>query len=406
MPDTPPYDSFEDQIMATPVFDSHTHMNRPGVPIAAQSVWDIVEYFWFQQELMSVGYPKNAKTLGDSERIDRFVEAFALVRNTTWARIVRETFRNLWGIELSDAHSVRQAEEAVRSTGNDPAWPRTVIEKLNIKRIVTNIESEAEYPDLPGVGSAVPLWDGYETWVERLKKARDPKEAGQEAIEAVERDVAGIASRGYRGMRVHVQAFEGGTQEQSLAAVLHGDRLPPYGVGEAEAHAFLAHAILRALSNQTGMFAQLFLGIHPVPGNGERMGVGTPYSVPGLYPLFRTYSCDFELVAGAPRLNMDVAQVARIYPNVHAGGLWWYNFRVSTYKEALEARLEAVPASKGVILASDGRCIEWCYAKTLLVKQVLADFLYEQIQRGAINTNDALWVAQEWLHDAAARRYV
>lgn len=212
---------------------------------------------------MSVGYPKNAKTLSESERIDRFVEAFALVRNTTWARIVRETFRNLWGIELSDAAGLRRADEAVRSTGGDSGWPRTVIDKLNIKRIVTNIEHEAEYPDLPGVGSAVPIWDGYETWVERLTKARDTKAAGQEAIEAIERDVAGITARGYRGMRVHVHTFDGGAQEQNLAAVLHGDRLPPYGVGEAESHAFLAHAILRALSTHEGMFAQLFLGIHP-----------------------------------------------------------------------------------------------------------------------------------------------
>jgi len=71
----------------------------------------------------------------------------------------------------------------------------------------------------------------------------------------------------------------------------------------------------------------------------------------------------------------------------------------------MQARVEAVPASKSAIVASDARCIEWCYGKILLVKWVLADFLHTQGKRGWLSTTDALWVAQEWLHDAAARRY-
>jgi glucuronate isomerase len=114
----------------------------------------------------------------------------------------------------------------------------------------------------------------------------------------------------------------------------------------------------------------------------------------------------FELVIGAPGNNMDAVQPARIYPNVHVGGLWWYNFRSSTYRQAMQVRLEAVPASKCALVASDARCIEWCYGKILLVKHLLADFLYDQITLGWIDRSDALWVAREWLHDAAARRYL
>jgi glucuronate isomerase len=72
----------------------------------------------------------------------------------------------------------------------------------------------------------------------------------------------------------------------------------------------------------------------------------------------------------------------------------------------MQVRLEAVPASKSALVASDARCIEWCYGKILLVKRLLADFLYDQITLGWIDRSDALWVAREWLHDAAARRYL
>ena len=43
------------QIKERPVFDTHTHLNQPKVPIPARNFWDIAHYFWFQQELWSVG---------------------------------------------------------------------------------------------------------------------------------------------------------------------------------------------------------------------------------------------------------------------------------------------------------------------------------------------------------------
>lgn len=387
-----------------PVFDTHTHMNNPGVPVAAQNVWDIVHYFWFQQELWSVGYPQKPMELDEDERIDRFVAAFAQVRNTVWAKMVRETFHRLYGVELSDATSVREADEAVREKAGDDAWPRQVVDRLNIKRITVNHEKSADFPHLPGVGAAVPLLPDQKHWLQRITDAADPRAAGEEAEAWVMQTVAGFASRGHRGMRIDTDVFNNQPQDAIAQAVAGADGLPSSGASVMQVKAFLAHAVLRALSEH-GMFAQLFLGIGPIPGAKNIMAINDPKRITNLYPLFERYACDFELVAGAPQHNMDVAQAARIYPNVHAGGLWWYNFRPSTYGDAMRVRLEAVPACKSVILASDGRCIEWCYTKTLLVKWLLADFLHEQVQGDWINEADALWVAREWLHDAAARRY-
>jgi glucuronate isomerase len=41
----------------------------------------------------------------------------------------------------------------------------------------------------------------------------------------------------------------------------------------------------------------------------------------------------------------------------------------------------------------------------LLVKRLLAEVLYDQIERGWLGPDDALWVAREWLYGAAAARY-
>ena len=395
---------WRDAVCELPVFDTHTHMNNPNVPIGAQNVWDIVHYFWFQQELWSVGYPQDAMQLDEAERIERFVAAFGQVRNTVWAMMIREAFRRLYEIELSDAASVREADEAVRARATEDAWPREVMDRLHIKRITVNHESCADFPGLPGVGAALPLWPGYKDWPQRIAKAKDQRAAGEEAEAAIQEDLAGIAARGHRGMRVNVQAFDNQPREAIASAIACETPLPRSGASAADVDFFLTHALLRAMSEQ-GLFAQLFLGIHRPPRASNLMAMSDPWRVPNLYPLFERYACDFELIAGAPGNNMDVAQAARIYPNVHCGGLWWYNFRNSTYRDAMRVRLEAVPACKSVILASDGRCIEWCYTKTLLVKWLIADFLHEQVEGGWISEADALWVAREWLHDAVERRY-
>jgi len=389
-----------------PVFDTHTHMNNPNVPIAAQNVWDIVHYFWFQQELWSLSYPSDPMSLDEDERIERFVDVFDKARNTAWALMIREAFRRLYEVELTDAASVRQADEAVRAKAADPDWPREVVDRLKIKRITVNHEKCADFPGLPGVGAAVPLLPDYKQHLQAIMEADDQREAGEQAEAAVRQTIADFAARGLRGMRVNPTAFDRRPPEVVAEAVARETAgLPRKGASDIDVHIFLIHAIFGALSEHR-MFAQLFLGIGPAPRTRTPMAIDDPHRIVNLYPLFERYACDFELVSGAPGSNMDIAQAARIYPNVHCGGLWWYNFRSSTYRQVMQARLEAVPAGKSVLLASDGRCIEWCYTKTLLVKWLLADFLHEQVQQEWINEADALWVAREWLHDAVERRYV
>ena len=392
---------WREEILRVPVFDTHTHLNMPGVPIPAQNFWDIAHYFWFQEELWSAGYPRNAMELPEDERIARFVAAFNAGRNTAWNGIVRHIFKTLYGVEVTDAASVRAADAAVRARSAQPDWAQSVVDRLAICQIAVNNTRDSDFPELPGVGVAVPSWDGFRVWTEKLVQANDPRAAGEAARQAITDTVAAHRAAGLRGMRVEADPFEFG----GCAAVNAPDDLPADPVDAMQAATFLTHALFCALGEH-GMFAQLFLGIKRDVGARSAMAVNDPQRITNLYPLFERYACDFELVVGAPQNNLDAAQPARIYPNVHVGGLWWYNFRPSTYNHAMQVRFEAVPASKSAIVASDARCIEWCYGKILLVKTLLADFLFKQVKHGWIDREGALWVAREWLHDAAARRYV
>jgi hypothetical protein len=394
------------QIMDLPVFDSHTHLNMPNVPIQAQNIWDIAHYFWFMEELWSVGYPRDAANLPNDERVVAFVKAFNNSRNTTWNHIVRRILRDLYKMDIMDLESidedvVHKADQAIRWYSWQPNWAQNVIDKLNIQRITVNDIDHANFTGLPGISAVIPMWDDKLAWRERIIQSKDRQATCQAVTGAVHDYADGLRNQGIKGMRVDVDVFE----SHGIPAVNYPNTLPNNDSEVWELDAFLIHAQFQALS-QFDMFAQSFLGIQRDVTARTAMAVNRPRRIIELYPLFERYACGFELVVGAPANNLDAAQAARIYPNVFLGGLWWYNFRSSTYKHTMQERLEAVPASKSILIASDARCIEWCYGKILLVKYLLADFLFNQVTEGWLSENDALWVAREWLHDAAARRYV
>ena len=398
---------WREAIAELPVFDTHTHLNMPGVPIPAQTFWDIAHYFWFQQELWSVGYPLDAPALPEAARREAFTAAFNAARNTHWHLVVRSICHDLYGLALTDESGMTTPERvvaldaAIRERASQPSWAQSVVDRLAIRRIAVNTLAEADFLELPGVGAAVPTWNVHSAWVARLRGSSEPEVELEAAREAAHHDVAALRAIGIRGMRVAAEPFEAGGK----AAVALMDNFPDRLLAPWQAEAALSHVLFEALSEQ-GMFAQLFLGIERDVSPRTSMAVDVPRRITDLYPLFERYACGLELVVGAPTDNMAAAQAARIYPNVHLGGLWWYNFRASTYAEAMQARVEAVPASKSALVASDARCIEWCYGKILLVKWLLADFMRRQVRQGWLTQDDALWVAREWLHDAAARRYM
>ncbi len=237
-----------------------------------------------------------------------------------------------------------------------------MIDRLAIRRIAVNALSEADFPDLPGVGVAVPTWKDQAVWEARLVCAPDPHDVVEGTARAAARtEVDGLAAAGIGGMRVAAEPFEAAGK----AAVGLMDAVPDTGLTAWQAGALISHILLRALSARR-MFAQLFLGIErdvtPCTGNGCRCAAA--HHGPCTHSSRTT-------VAGSNsssvRLRTTSAQAARIYPNVHLGGLWWYNFRASTYIQTMQARVEAVrrhrraPSLHPTPAASSGAMARSCW---------------------------------------------
>jgi glucuronate isomerase len=165
--------------------------------------------------------------------------------------------------------------------------------------------------------------------------------------------------------------------------------------------------LLRAMcacAVKRNLTVQFFLGVEYDWGI-EATPVNRTDRIINLYGLFRDYACPFDLVVASELNNMDVVQAAHIFPRVCVGGMWWYNFRPSTYRDAMDKRFETLASNKSYLSVSDSRCIEWCYGKNTLIKKLAVNFFKEKVLDGFVDYDDALAIAADWFHGTQERFY-
>lgn len=72
----------------------------------------------------------------ESQRIREFLPAFSATRNTTWNRVVRGILRDLWGVEITDERSVREADQRIKASSTGPGWASRACGKMAIREVI------------------------------------------------------------------------------------------------------------------------------------------------------------------------------------------------------------------------------------------------------------------------------
>jgi hypothetical protein len=402
----PSHEKLHDRIMALPVWDTHNHL-RGGDRLAAKDFWDIGHYFWFRRELEAAGYPRNADELPEDARAEAFIQALDLARNTAWNQAVRRSMKELFGIELTDAASIEALNRRVARTHRDPQWAKQVCERAGLAKLAIDSLDTARYGSIADRVRPVPIYDPLSKGgLQRLVEAKNQKQAVDKAVAEIRERLDEYEARSIRALRVP-WLFEGGD-----GLVTDVPKLARTGNAERQVKQFVAHAFFRELDRRK-LHLQIFVGVEPpTPGykprtkaHGHRP-VNDTARIKRMHDVFDQYAgCTFELFNAAELSSMDLVQAARIYTNVCPGGLWWFTFRPSVYRANMQCRLEGLPACRATLIATDARCIEWAYIKTMLVKRLLAEFLCGQVRRGWLDEKSALSAARWWLHDTAAGLY-
>ena len=67
----------------------------------------------------------------------------------------------------------------------------------------------------------------------------------------------------------------------------------------------------------------------------------------------------------------------------------------------MEERLDMLPLNRQVGFLSDAYCIEWTYAKSVLIKRLYAEVLAKKIALGMYDMKTALDIARELFYESA-----
>ena len=372
-------EEFRRSILDMPVFDTHSHVNAPDKSLSARNFAELGHYFWLAQQLKGVGW-QEAQTM-DAISAAAYFDAFLKTENTAMNWCLRKILFDLYGLTIRCPEDILAADRIIRELAGSSEHADAVCKKGNIRKITQNLVSQATFPQMPELGVLVA--DTLNAPVSAVLECPTESAVG-DAVSKLPELIDAMAREGQKGARIDFNLFESLDSDAWRQALLD--------------------AIFSRL-HAHGMFVQMFIGMKRRPTGSFPQD--DPTRITGLIPFFQKYpDCRFELVCAAEGNCLDVVQAAVMNPNVHPGGLWWYTFRPSMYRQTLEQRLEALAPLKCPVLASDATCIEWCYGKTMLVKTLIAEFLAGKVEAGWISEDCALRTASDWLYNAPAAYYL
>jgi hypothetical protein len=143
---------------------------------------------------------------------------------------------------------------------------------------------------------------------------------------------------------------------------------------------------------------QFSLGAEPLPfETGSRLNQRTIAQLAemiGRHPKLR-----FQCLLASRHANQSLCTLARELPNFSLAGYWWHNFFPDVIRQIISERLDMLPANKQIGFFSDAYCVEWSYAKSIIVRKQLARVLAEKIDQEQYTHDEALRIARAILFE-------
>ena len=171
------------------------------------------------------------------------------------------------------------------------------------------------------------------------------------------------------------------------------------GPAERDIYAsYINEAFLTRLEQEgRGLVFQFSFGAEPLPyETGSRLKQETIRQLGemiGRHPGLR-----FQCFLSSRHANQSLCTLARELPNLSLAGCWWHNFFPEIIRQILSERLDMLPATQQIGFFSDAYCVEWTYAKAILVRRQLARVLADRIEQGQYSRRDALEIAETILY--------
>jgi hypothetical protein len=425
----------EAALAEVPVLDIHTHL--VGGKLGARGLHDVLLYHMVVSDLYAAGCPTGARLTQFPQWPSR-EEAHARVRegipflphlqNTSSFWGVKIILRDLYGWnEPITNDNWQKLDSLIRERADDRAWHHSILDRLNIRRTGTEIARRGNGEDDARLQYALEWgfftrcqWGEFDTALYELERCwgktpESPSPIGSGARPKTERTIRSLADaqaaiqhyvsaipyESVIAMATHISTdidFKIVSDTEMEAAL---KRRAQAGAAERDVYASYVHEhFLTALEEHAEKIAfQFSLGAEPLPfETGSRLSQRTIAQLAemiGRHPKLR-----FQCFLSSRHANQSLCTLARELPNFSLAGYWWHNFFPDVIRHVMAERLDMLPANKQVGFFSDAYCVEWTYAKAIIVRKQLAHVLAEKIEQGQYMLDDALSIARAILFDA------
>src|SRR5262245_26804099 len=425
----------EAALAEVPVLDIHTHL--VGGRLGARGLHDVLLYHMVISDLYAAGCPSGGR-LTEYPGWPSTEEAHARIREALpYLPLIRNTSSS-WGVRimLADLYGWRQAitednwqrlDTLIHERAGDRSWHHSIPDRLNIRRTGTELARRGGGEDDDRLQYALEWafftrcqWGEFDTALYELercwgRKPESPSPIGSGGRPKTERLIRTLADV-HAALEHYVASIP---YDRILSTATHLSTDIDYRVvSDAEMEAALARrgsagpterdiyasyineAFLTALEEHGHEIVfQFSFGAEPLPfETGSRLSqrtIGQLAEIVGRHPRLR-----FQCFLSSRHANQSLCTLARELPNLSLAGYWWHNFFPDVIRQVMAERLDMLPANKQVGFFSDAYCVEWTYAKAIIVRKQLARVLADRIERGQYSRDDALAVAREILYES------
>jgi glucuronate isomerase len=426
---------FEEGLAELPMLDIHTHL--VGGKLGARGLHDILLYHMVVSDLYAAGCPTGARltqypgwpSLDEAHsRIREAIPFLRHIKNTSSDWGVHIILRDLYGwTKPITSGNWQKLDAAVRERADDRSWQHSILDRLNIRRTGSEIARRENGVDDDRLQYALEWgfftrcqWGEFDTALFELercwgKSPASPSPIGAGSRPRVDRPVRTLEDV-HAALAHYVDAIP---YDDVIATATHIStdidfrvvsdtemeaalrRRSQAGPADRDIYASYVHEhFLTALEAHADRIVfQFSFGAEPLPfETGSRLRQRTIAQLGEM--LSRHPRLRFQCFLASRHANQSLCTLARQLPNLSLAGYWWHNFFPAVMRQVIAERLDMLPTNKQVGFFSDAYCVEWTYAKAIIVRKQLARVLAANVEEGRYTIEDALIIARAILFES------
>jgi glucuronate isomerase len=426
--------TIEEGLATIPLLDIHTHLDASH--LAARGLHDILLYHMAISDLVSAGCPSRARLAEqptDAEAHARLAEAVPYLRHTQNTSIywgVRIILRDLYGwTEPITSDNWQRLDAIIRERSGDKSWPRQILKRSGVQRAGTELwrRHAGDYDDVLryalewafftraqwGVND-IPLYELERAWNQpgpgeplpvTMGSARPHLARTIQTIDDVQAAIAhyvacipyGAVLSTAQHISTDINYRDVGDEDMAEALI----RRDEASTEDRDVYAsYILEAFLRELEKHGNEIVYQFsLGAEPLPfETGSKLRQETIFEVAGI--IARHQRLRFQVFLSSEHANQSLCTLARELPNLSLAGYWWHNFFPGAMRKVMSDRLDMLATNKQIGFFSDAYCVDWTYAKVLIVRKQLAEVLAQKVAQQQYTVDEALSVARQILFES------